>query len=120
MRKLLAHGFLLSSIAIVGAGAISHPPVLIARPNAAPRSAAAIYAKDCASCHGKDGRGKTIKGKLNHARNLSEAQWQENVSDERIFNSINNGKGKKMPAFGKRLSDAEIDSLVPYVRALKR
>jgi mono/diheme cytochrome c family protein len=120
MQKLLALGFLFSSIVIVGAGAINRLPVLIAGPNAAPRSAAAIYAKSCASCHGRDGHGKTAKGKLNHARDLSEAQWQANVTDERIFNSINNGKGKRMPAFGKHLSDAEIDSLVPYVRDLKR
>jgi mono/diheme cytochrome c family protein len=30
-----------------------------------------------------------------------------------------NGKGK-MPAFGKKLSDQEIDLLVTYVRALKK
>jgi mono/diheme cytochrome c family protein len=120
MQKLLALSFLFSSIVIVGAGASNRPLGLIAGPHAAERSAAVIYAKDCASCHGRDGQGKTVKGRLNHARNLMDAQWQDNVTDERIFNSINNGKGKKMPAFGKHLSDAEMDSLVPYVRALKR
>jgi len=41
------------------------------------------------------------------------------VSDERIFNSIMNGKGK-MPAFGKKLSEPEIDALVTHVRGLKK
>jgi mono/diheme cytochrome c family protein len=82
------------------------------------RSAAELYVKQCASCHGKDGRAKTLKGKLKHARNLKDAQWQDKVSDERLFNSINNGKGK-MPAYGKKLSQQEIEALVGYVRALK-
>ncbi len=62
------------------------------------RTAATLYAKQCASCHGKDGRAKTFKAKFNQARNLTEHGWQEAVSDERIFNSIANGRGKKMPA----------------------
>jgi mono/diheme cytochrome c family protein len=80
---------------------------------------AELYAKQCASCHGKDGRSKTIKGKLKHARNLTDAEWQERVSDERIFNSIMNGK-EKMPAYGKKLSQEQIEALVTYVRAFKR
>jgi mono/diheme cytochrome c family protein len=81
--------------------------------------AAQLYAKQCASCHGKDGRAKTIKGKLKHARNLTDAEWQEKVSDERIFNSIMNGK-EKMPAFGKKLSQEQIEALVTYVRAFRK
>ena len=82
-------------------------------------SAAELYAKNCASCHGRDGRAKTFKAKLNHARNLSDPEWQGRVSDERIFNSIMNGKGK-MPEYGKKLSEREIDTLVSYVRSLKK
>lgn len=82
-------------------------------------SAAQLYGKNCASCHGRDGRAKTLKGKLRHARDLTDADWQGRVSDERIFNSIINGKGK-MPAYEKKLSEQEIDALVAYVRALKK
>jgi cbb3-type cytochrome c oxidase subunit III len=82
-------------------------------------NAAQLYAKQCASCHGKDGQAKTIKGKLKHARNLTDAVWQEKVSDERIFNSIMNGK-EKMPAYGKKLSQEQIEALATYVRALKK
>jgi len=117
--KILALVFLLSSIVIVGAATVSRSsPVLVTGVNVA-RTAAAIYSKECATCHGKDGQAKTFKAKFNHARNLTDAQWQGRVSDERIFNSINNGKGK-MPAFGKKLSEEEINSLVPYVRGLKK
>lgn len=93
--------------------ATNHSPV------ATPASAAAIYAKRCASCHGKNGKAETIKGKLRSARNLTDARWQAEVSDARIFNSIMNGRGK-MPGYGKKISEAEIDSLVSYVRGLKK
>lgn len=89
-------------------------------PTANQRSAATLYSKHCASCHGKDGRSKTFKAKFNHARNLTEPGWQDAVSDERIFNSIANGRGGKMPAFAKKMNEAEIDSLVLLVRGLKR
>jgi len=82
-------------------------------------NAAQLYAKHCASCHGNDGRARSIKGKLKHARNLTDGEWQEKVSDERIFNSIMNGKGK-MPAYAKKLSQEQIESLATYVRAFKK
>ena len=121
MKKVLALAFLLSAIVIVGAAAVSRSsPVLVTETSAA-RTAAAIYGKDCASCHGKDGRAQTFKSKhFVHARDLTNVQWQDSVSDERLFNSINNGKGKNMPAFGKKLSEEEINSLVNYVRGLKK
>ena len=81
--------------------------------------ASALFAKNCATCHGKDGQAKTFKAKLNHARNLTDSAWQASVSDERLFNSITNGR-RHMPAWGKKLSEAEINSLVIYVRQLKK
>ncbi|MDQ2856304.1 MAG: cytochrome c [Acidobacteriota bacterium] len=93
-------------------------PAAMAAPES-PASAAELYNRHCSDCHGKDGRAKGFKAKAKGTRNLTDPQWQERVSDERIFNSINNGKGH-MPAFGKKLSEAEIDSLVQYVRGLKK
>jgi mono/diheme cytochrome c family protein len=81
--------------------------------------ASILFDKHCDSCHGKDGQAKTFKAKFNHARNLTDSKWQSEVTDERLFNSISNGKGK-MPAFGKKLSEAEINGLVAHVRRLKK
>jgi len=83
------------------------------------RNAAELYVKHCASCHGKDGQAKTLKAKLKNARDLADPVWQERTSDERLFNSIMNGK-RKMPSFSKKLSEQEIEALVSYVRGLKR
>lgn len=77
------------------------------------------YNGKCASCHGRDGRSKTARGRRTHSRDLTDANWQDDVSDERIFNSINSGRGK-MPGFRKLLSENEIEALVAYVRRLRK
>lgn len=95
--------------------------VRTSRPNfatAAAPDAGSLFNGQCAKCHGRDGRAKTTRGRRLHTRDITNAEWQDDVSDERIFNSINRGKGK-MPAF-KKLSDAQIDSLVSYVRRLRK
>ena len=86
------------------------------------RPAAQVYKKYCIECHGSDGRSQTKKGKYNHARDITEAKWQEDVSDERIFNSIMNGRNVRgnMPGFSKKITDDEADALVTYVRQLKK
>jgi len=89
--------------------------------NGKARSAQQLYARYCASCHGNDGRAKTSKGKFSHARDLTDATWQNDVTDERIFNSIMNGRSVRgnMPAFSDQLNEKEADALVSYVRRFK-
>jgi len=84
-------------------------------------TAAQLYQRHCVSCHGADGHAKTSKGRFSHARDLTDAQWQADVSDERIFNSIMNGRNKRgnMPAFANKLNEQEANSLVAFVRQLK-
>ena len=85
------------------------------------RTAAQAYKRYCVSCHGNDGKAKTSKGKFSHARDLSDAQWQADVSDERIFNSIMNGRNVRgnMPPFSDKLNEKEVNELVTFVRGLK-
>jgi mono/diheme cytochrome c family protein len=86
-----------------------------------PRPALQTYRRYCVSCHGTDGKAKTSKGRFSHARDLTDAQWQTDVSDERIFNSIMNGRNVRgnMPAFSDKLNEKEVNSLVGMVRGLK-
>src|ERR671921_858164 len=79
-----------------------------------PRPASQTYRRYCVSCHGSDGKSKTSKGRFSHARDLTDAQWQADVSDERIFNSIMNGRhaSGNMPAFSNKLNEKEVNSLV--------
>jgi mono/diheme cytochrome c family protein len=76
---------------------------------------ASLFDSKCAKCHGKDGRAKTMVGKMKHARDFTDPKWQADASDERLINSITNGK-KSMPAFGKALSESQISGLAAYVR----
>ena len=84
-----------------------------------PDSAKTLYDAKCAKCHGSNGRGRTLRGKLDHARDFTDAGWQNDVSDERLFNSINNGRGK-MPSFKKKLTEQQINELVTYVRHFRQ
>ena len=85
------------------------------------RPASQVYRRYCVSCHGADGKARTSKGKYSHARDLTNAEWQADVSDERIFNSILNGRNTRgnMPAFANKINEKEADSLVSFVRGLK-
>ena len=98
------------------------PPGVCIDVSAPPRPASQLYRRYCVSCHGNDGKAKTSKGKFSHARDLTEAQWQTDVSDERIFNSIMNGRNVRgnMPAFSDKLKEQEVNSLVTLVRSFKR
>ena len=87
--------------------------------SASAADAGSTYNAKCVKCHARDGRGKTYWGKRTRARDLAEAGWQDDVTDERLFNSISNGRGK-MPAFKKSLKENQIDELVNYVRRLRR
>ncbi len=96
-------------------GAVSEPG------NDTVRPATQLYRRYCVSCHGNDGKAKTSRGKFSHARDLTDAEWQNDVSDERIFNSIMNGRNTRgnMPAFSDKLKEDEANSLVTFVRGLK-
>jgi mono/diheme cytochrome c family protein len=78
-------------------------------------SGAALWAQNCASCHGKDGSGNTTMGKKLAVQDYTKSQ---SFSDAEAANVIKNGKGK-MKAY-KQLSDADVKALVAYVRSLKK
>jgi mono/diheme cytochrome c family protein len=96
-------------------------PALALAVNTPQRSAARLYRRHCVSCHGNDGKAKTSKGRFSHARDFTDAQWQTDVSDERIFNSITNGRNVRgnMPSFSDKLNEKEVNSLVTFVRSFK-
>jgi mono/diheme cytochrome c family protein len=77
--------------------------------------AGALWAQNCASCHGKDGSGTTTMGKK---LGLKDYTKEQGFSDAEAANVIKNGKGK-MKAY-KQLSDADVKALVAYVRSLKK
>lgn len=79
-------------------------------------AAPALFAENCATCHGKDGRAGTFHGWLLGAQNFTDPKWQP--TDEEIVHAIQTGP-HAMPAFQKKLSAAEIEALAAYVRTFK-
>jgi mono/diheme cytochrome c family protein len=78
--------------------------------------AGVLWAQHCASCHGKDGSGNTTMGKKLGVKNYTKEQG---FSDAEAANVIKNGKGK-MKGYKDKLSDADVQALVAYVRSLKK
>lgn len=72
----------------------------------------------CAVCHGADGGADTPAGKSLGARDLRSDEVQK-MSDEELAAIVRDG-GDKMPAFGKALSQEEIQKVVAYIRQLAK
>jgi cytochrome c6 len=80
--------------------------------------ASATYSAKCAMCHGADGKGNTPVGKALKVPDYKSPEVLK-LTDAQLVASITGGKGK-MPAFGSRLSGAEIQGLAKYVRTLQK
>jgi cytochrome c553 len=108
MKKLFAVG---SALLIAGAVSL----------NAA--DAKALWDKDCAKCHGADGKGKTKMGEKLGVKDYTDAKVQAEFKDDAMAKAIKegvkDGDKTKMKAFAE-YSDAEIKALVAHIRSLKK
>ncbi len=89
----------------------------------------ALALEHCVKCHGKDGKGD---GPAVAAEHLSPApgDWtdKEDMSehpDVFLRNMIEQGgkamdKSERMPAFGKKLTPAQVDDLIAYIRSFSQ
>lgn len=73
-----------------------------------------LYNSNCARCHGADGKGNTQLGQELGVPDLTTSR----MGSARIKQVIAKGDGD-MPAFGKKLKAAQINSLTTYVRSLR-
>lgn len=80
--------------------------------------------KQCAKCHGADGKGQTRMGKQAGAKDYTDAKVQEELKEDKAIKTIKEGLTvdgkKKMDAYGEKLSADEIKALVAYIRAFKK
>jgi cytochrome c6 len=75
-----------------------------------------VYKAKCAMCHAADGSGNTPTGKALKAESLcSDAAKKQ--SDAEMTAIIVKGKNK-MPAYDKKLTEAEIKEVIAYIRTL--
>lgn len=86
-------------------------------PTAAGNDAAAgakIFADNCASCHGDNGKGNQELG----APNLTDKIWLYGSDEATLIETISNGRAGVMPAWVGRLDPSTIKALTVYVHSL--
>jgi cytochrome c oxidase cbb3-type subunit 3 len=73
-----------------------------------------VFADNCVTCHGADGKGKRDVG----APNLTDKIWLYGSDKATIVEGLWNGRGGVMPAWVGRLDDATIKAVAVYVYSL--
>jgi cytochrome c oxidase cbb3-type subunit III len=73
-----------------------------------------IFADNCASCHGDNGKGNQEMG----APNLTDQIWLYGSDEATLIETITNGRAGVMPAWSGRLDPATIKALAVYVHSL--
>jgi cytochrome c553 len=86
--------------------------------------AKAAFEKDCAKCHGADGKGETKMGKRVGAKDYTDPKVQAELKDDAAVKAIKEGLkdkgGKELMKPAENLSDDDIKALVAYMRAFKK
>ncbi|HKV54445.1 MAG TPA: cytochrome c [Candidatus Binataceae bacterium] len=90
---------------------------------------AKLFASSCARCHGKEAKGNGPDlVKLQSA--VSPDDWTDRASNQQLSDSFiismitkggkANGKSRIMPAFGDKLSAAQMADLLAFIRSLPK
>jgi cytochrome c553 len=82
-----------------------------------------IYDKQCAKCHGADGKGQTKMGKQSGAKDYTDPKVQAEFTDEKAAAAIKQGvkvKGKEVMKPAENLTEEDIKGLVAHVRAFAK
>jgi cytochrome c553 len=86
--------------------------------------AKAIYEKDCAKCHGADGKGQTKMGQKLGIKDYTDVKVQAELKDDAATKAIKEGlkdkEGKVLMKPAENLSDSDIKGLVAYFRGFKK
>jgi mono/diheme cytochrome c family protein len=95
----------------------SNDPAFIPRADGV--TGAEIYTKQCAACHGKEGKGDGPAAAALTPRppDLTDASKMGELSDEELFEIIARGKGA-MPGFDALLEPEELKAVTEFVRRL--
>jgi cytochrome c553 len=82
--------------------------------------AKATYSKQCAKCHGADGKGQTRMGKQAGAKDYTDPKVQAALTDDQAAKAIKEGvkvNGKEVMKPAEGLTDDDIKGLVAHLRA---
>jgi cytochrome c oxidase cbb3-type subunit 3 len=73
-----------------------------------------IFAENCVSCHGEDGKGNQDVG----APNLTDKIWLYGSDEATLVETVTNGRAGVMPAWNGRLDPVTIKALTVFVHSL--
>lgn len=90
----------------------------IATPTFAQSPGVDAYKANCLMCHGADGTSSTPVGTALKAANFKDPAIVK-APDAQLIAAVKNGKNK-MPAFGTKLTDAQIKAVIAYIRTLEK
>ncbi|WP_263374541.1 c-type cytochrome [Granulicella aggregans] len=82
------------------------------------QSGSDTYKAKCQMCHAADGSGSTPAGKAMKALPLNSPDLIK-ASDAQLIAATTSGKGK-MPAYGTKLTVAQIKDTITYIRTLQK
>jgi len=109
MKKILILSLIASALALASAQA---------------EDAKVLYEKNCAKCHGPDGKGQTKMGQKLGIKDYTDAKVQAELKDADATKAIKEGlkdkEGKVLMKPAEGTSDDEIKALVAYMRAFKK
>jgi mono/diheme cytochrome c family protein len=82
----------------------------------------AVYADNCAKCHGDDGKGQSKMGQKVGARDYTDAAVQASFTDEQGFKSVKEGLKKDDKTLMKAydLPDGDLKAVIAYMRTFKK
>lgn len=83
----------------------------------------ALYETNCKKCHGAEGKGDTVMGKKNGAKDYSDPKVQDALKDDVAFKSLKEGlkkDDKTLMQPVKDMTDDQIKDLVKYMRTFKK
>jgi cytochrome c553 len=84
----------------------------------------ALYEKECAKCHGSDGKGETKMGKKLGAKDYSSLKTWEGLTDAAAVKSIKEGfkdkDGKVIMKPAEGVTDADAKAIVEHMKTLKK
>ena len=86
--------------------------------------AKALYEKECAKCHGADGKGETKMGKKLGAKDYSNPKSWEGLTDAAAAKAVKEGfkdkDGKVIMKPTEGVNDADATAIVDYMKTLKK
>ena len=82
------------------------------------------WEKQCAKCHGPDGKGDTKMGKKAGVKDYTDpkvlGELKDDLAFKRIKEGLKDGDKTKMKPYAEVLSDEEIKALVAHVRTFAK